>query len=74
MKLHEVFADSRVMCGDVWFRPASYKGIRYAWTTRGINTERVPGPGGGVTHMTCSVADLAGDWEIVDPYDVIEGR
>lgn len=71
MKLHEVFTPY-VMSGKVWFRPRGWK--KQAYAVKNECTYLVPHGEGGVLGMTPDTFYLAGEWELVEPEDVLDEK
>lgn len=60
--------------GVVWFRPVGWKGDRLAFFVEDTHLYIVPSATGGERYMATYVEDILGEWEIVTPLDVCEGR
>lgn len=78
MKLHDVLKHGDVLAGDVWIRPVTWRktGAAFAVKEGGMRSAsiyRVPSgkPDMGITPY---VSELSGDWEIVTPADVLDGK
>jgi len=70
MKLHEAIEQAV----DQWFRPVAWRGSGMAFMLKKGETYVVPNSHGGRKFMTTVTGELAGDWEILDPDDVLKER
>lgn len=58
----------------LWFRPTSYRSMCQAYRLSSGFTQKVPGHGGGECFMSHEAKVLAGEWEIISPLDVLQGK
>jgi hypothetical protein len=71
MKLHEAI---EALTADHWFRPVSWRGSGVAYAVKEGHSFFVPSSRGGIEGMTGDLNDLAGEWELTTPDDVLGER
>lgn len=76
MKLPDVLKNGAVASGEMWFRPATWRRTGAAYVVKDCGTRaaaiwRVPLGKGPELGITPYAEELAGDWVIVTPDEVL---
>lgn len=58
----------------IWARPKAWKGLSSAYCIKEGRIYTVPSPGGGFASMMPDIAVILGEWELIDPHLVLDGK